>query len=106
MYSTIVKVAYSMAGVISLTMFASQAAAQLTPPSAIGNTAPPRFDSLPPRAFDNVRPVREQNFSIDSSSGSQQFFRQGEEKLYWLPTKNSQPILKINEEIETEEAKE
>ena len=105
MYSPKIETALLFAGVLTLTLFSQQVRAQSTPPSAIGNTAPPNIDSLPPRAFDNVRPAVQENL-FDSNNGSQQFFRQGQDRLYFLPEDKSEPILNIDEAVKTEETKE
>ena len=52
--------------------------------------------SIPSTRLDTVRPVRQSNF-IDSNSGSQQFFRGGEDSLYLLPAEDTKPILKIDD---------
>lgn len=59
---------------------------------------------ISPARLDNARPVRQQNFLIDSSSGSQQFFRDGRDSLYLLPAENLEPILKIDDTSDTPKA--
>lgn len=64
----------------------------------------PTFNDISPGRFSDVRPVQRQ-FSTDLQGGSQDFFRRGDEGLYFLPTENSKPILKIDEEVKSDEIK-
>ena len=60
--------------------------------------------SIPSTHFDTARPIGQQNFFIDSGSGSQQFFRDGRDSLYFLPAENTKPILKIDDTSNMPEA--
>ncbi|MFM2312564.1 MAG: hypothetical protein RLZZ04_1840 [Cyanobacteriota bacterium] len=42
---------------------------------------------------------------FDPNSGSRQFFQQGREQLYFLPTEKSTPILKIDDELQEKKPK-
>lgn len=88
------KVALFFLGLLSSLFLTKIAQAQTN--SGLSNTIR-NSGSLSPDRLDNVRPVRQQNFLIDSSSGSQQFFRDGRDSLYLLPAENAEPILKIDD---------
>lgn len=84
-----------------ISLFAFAYPAQGQTPSGINSTSP-NSGSISPNGLNNARPIRQQNFLIDSGSGSQEFFRQGGDQLYLLPEENSEPILKIDEATDTE----
>ena len=100
-YKHIISVFLFIAGIISLTLNCNIAKAQSTPPSAAGNTSPPDFDNISPREFNNVRPVQ-QDWDY-GSGGSQQFFKQDNDNLYFLPEDEFDSILQIDESVKTEE---
>ena len=79
-------------GIISLTLNSSPVQAQSTQPSAA--------DNVSPRQLDNIQPFQ-QNFNYNSG-GSQQFFQEGNDRLYFLPEEKSEPILQIDQTIEAE----
>lgn len=92
-----------LTGVISLAVFGDRVRAQ-TPSGA--NNSVPNLNSLSGDRLNQLRPVtplRQRNFLFDSDGGSQQFFRQRTDRLYFLPQSKSEPILKIDENIKTEE---
>ena len=88
-----------MAGIASLT-FNSHAVQAQSDRSGLGEGS--SSESAP--ALDNetnqIKPFRQNSFS--ESGGSQQFFRQGNDNLYFLPEKKSDSILQIDKDIETE----
>jgi len=88
-------------GLIPCLMFVEHVQAQISPGSSnsIQNSG-----SIPPARSDNFRPIGQQNFLIDSNRGSQQFFRDGRESLYFLPAGNTESILKIDETSDIQEA--
>ena len=90
-----------VAGIISLTFNCNIIRAQSTPPSAIGNTSPPNFDNISPREFDRVAPPQK-NWNY-GSGGPQQFFKQDNDNLYFLPKNEFDSILQIDESVKTEE---
>ena len=100
-FQTVIENIFFSAGAIFLIFSGNLVRAQSTPPSAIGNTTPPNFDNLSPREFDNIRSPQ-QNWNY-SSNGSQQFFRQDNDDLYFLPEDESDSILQIDEKVTTEE---
>lgn len=68
----------------------------------LGNEVP-EFQSSP-NELNNIKPLVQPNFLLESGSGSQQFFQQGSEQLYLLPENNSdRNLLDIDETIETED---
>ena len=100
-HKQIVLVFWFVAGIISLTFNCNIVRAQSTPPSAIGNTSPPNFDNISPREFNNVVPPQ-QNWNY-GSGGSQQFFKQDNDNLYFLPKDEFDSILQIDESVKTQE---
>ena len=71
-----------------------------SPPAGAGNTSP-NLGNISPGQFNNVRPVPQRSINFNSG-GSQQFFRQGDEQLYFLPEEKPEPILEIDETVEAE----
>lgn len=57
--------------------------------------------NMPSGQFNDFQPIMPQYF-YPSTSGSQQFFRQDSDRLYFLPEEKSEPILKIDKTIEAE----
>lgn len=90
----IMKVALFSLGLMPSLFYASLVQAQSS--SGLSNSIQ-NSGSMPPTRLDNIQPVRQPNFLIDSSSGSQQFFRDGRDSLYLLPAESAEPILKIDE---------
>lgn len=101
-YSLMIKTTLWLMGVIPLGLVVSIAQAQTNAPGGLSNTLQNSGFPSSPGQFNNIRPVRQQNFLIDSGSGSQQFFRRGREQLYLLPEEEPKPILQIDETIEAE----
>lgn len=87
-------------GIISLTLHCSIVRSQSIPSDGVRNTSP-NVGRISPGQFNNVRPIRQQNFH-PNTSGSQQFFRQDNDRLYFLPEGKSDPILEIHQTVETE----
>lgn len=76
--------------------------AQISPSgTTINNT--PNINNLNPSPLNNIKPIQQPSLFIDSNSGSRQFFDRGKERLFFLPDKASEPILQIDEAVETEE---
>lgn len=89
----------SIAGTIYLTFCSTTVQAQSNPSGSIDNTSP-NIERLSP-----IESIGQQNLQQDfypSSGGSQQFFRQGSDRLYFLPAEKSEPILKIDKTVEAE----
>lgn len=95
----IMKVALFSLGLMPSLFYANLVQAQSN--SGLSNTIQ-NSGSRPSTRLDNIQPVRQPNFLIDSSSGSQQFFRDGRDSLYLLPTESTEPILKIDERIDVQ----
>ena len=87
-------------GILNI-IFSPVSNAQITAPRS-SNTEPNSFSSQP----SNIKPIQQPGSFFDSnSSGSQQFFQQDTEQLYFLPEEKSEPILQIDEDIKEEEVK-
>ena len=82
-----------LTGIVSVTLNSTVVQAQSNPS--------PNLDNVSPRQFNDFQPVMPQYF-YPNTSGSQQFFRQGNDRLYFLPEEKSEPILKIDKTIEAE----
>ncbi len=98
MGSRIIKEALFLTGLASATLFADPARSQSV--DGVNNTI--QNSGQVPVQFNNVRPVRQPNFLIDSDSSSQRFFQQGREELYFLPEKKTEPILKIDKTVKAD----
>lgn len=102
--STIVLRALLIMGIISLTTNGDMVQAQSNQydlKEDTSNTA----DGITPNQPNCVKPVRQQN-SYPDAGGSQQFFRQGNDKFYFLPEDESGSILQIDRDVETNEIEE
>ena len=72
--------------------------AQSNPSDAV-NSGSTNLNDISPRQFDNVQPY---SFPVNAG-GSQQFFRQENDRLYFLPEESeSKSILQIDETVEAE----
>ncbi len=58
--------------------------------------------NLPSNLPNEIKPIQQPGSLFDFNSGSQDFFQQGREQLYFLPDDQSEPILKVDEEIKEE----
>ncbi len=87
-------------GIISLTFDCGISQAQPDRSGTENNMSPNSEDRSGDRS-NYVRPVQQQYFYPDAG-GSQQFFRQGNDRLYFLPEKKSDPILQIDESVKEE----
>jgi hypothetical protein len=65
--------------------------AQTTPAPEVGNLL---------NQVNGATPIQQPGRVLDPNSGSRQFFQQGRDQLYFLPTEKSQPILQIDEGVE------
>jgi hypothetical protein len=65
--------------------------AQTTPSPEVGNLL---------NQVNGATPIQQPGRVLDPNSGSRQFFQQGRDQLYFLPTEKSQPILQIDEGVE------
>jgi hypothetical protein len=65
--------------------------AQTTPSPEVGNLL---------NQVNRTTPIQQPGGVLDPNSGSRQFFQQGRDQLYFLPTEKSQPILQIDEGVE------
>ncbi|MGL4883321.1 MAG: hypothetical protein ACRC8K_20015 [Waterburya sp.] len=96
-----------LTGILSLTLTCYTAQAQTNPSGLQGNNIP-SLNDIPSNQLDEPLTVEQQDFVIDSVNSSQQFFRQDQffrqnnDQLYFLPESKSEPILKIDETVETE----
>ncbi|WP_319422494.1 hypothetical protein [Pleurocapsa sp. FMAR1] len=97
MGSRIIKEALFLTGLASAILFANLARSQSV--DGVDNTVQNLSQTL---QYNDVRPVRQPNFLIDSSSGSQQFFQQGKKQLYFLPEEKAKPILKIDKTVKAD----
>lgn len=88
-------------GILSLTLTCHTAKAQTNPSGSGGNNIP-SLNDIPSNQLDDAQSVEQQDFIINSVNSSQQFFRQDNEQLYFLPESKSEPILKIDKTIEAE----
>ncbi|MGL5795980.1 MAG: hypothetical protein ACRC06_16570 [Waterburya sp.] len=90
-----------LTGILSLTLACHTAKAQTNPLGLQDN-------NIPSNQLDEPLTVEQQNFIIDSVNSSQQFvrqdqfFRQNNDQLYFLPESKSEPILKIDKTVEAE----
>jgi hypothetical protein len=96
----IMKTILFLIGILSVTLAGYTAKAQTNPSGLQGNNIP-SLNEIPSNQFDNAQSVEQQDFIIDSINSSQQFFRQDNDQLYFLPEK-SEPILKIDKTVEAE----
>ncbi len=62
----------------------------------------PNINNLNSSQLNNIKPIQQPTLFIDSNSGSRQFFDRGKERLFFLPGKASEPILQIDEAVETD----
>ncbi|MGL6344465.1 MAG: hypothetical protein ACRC80_35615, partial [Waterburya sp.] len=96
-----------LTGILSLTLTCYTAEAQTNPSDLQGNNIP-SLNDIPSSQLDNSQSVEQQDFIIDSVNSSQQFFRQDQffrqnnDQLYFLPESKSEPILKIDKTVEAE----
>lgn len=96
-----------LTGILSLTLTCHTAKAQTNPSGLQGNNIP-SLNDIPSNQLDNSQSVEQQDFIIDSVNSSQQFFRQDQffrqnnDQLYFLPEPKSEPILKIDKTVEAE----
>ncbi len=94
-------------GILSVTLACYTAKAQTNPSGSGGNNIP-SLNDIPSNKLDNSQSAEQQDFIIDSVNSSQQFFRQDQffrqnnDQLYFLPESKSEPILKIDKTIEAE----
>jgi hypothetical protein len=95
------KISLFLVGILLVTLGSHIAQAQTNPSGLQGNTTP-NLDNFAPNQFDDVQPVGQPDLGIDSNNSSQQFFRQNNDQLYFLPESKSEPILKIDETVEAE----
>jgi hypothetical protein len=58
--------------------------------------------NLPSNLPSEIKPIQQPGSFFDFDSGSQDFFQQGREQLYFLPDEKPEPILKVDEEIKEE----
>jgi hypothetical protein len=96
----IMKTILFLIGILSVTLAGYTAEAQTNPSGSQGNNIP-SLNDIPSNQLDDAQSVEQQDFIIDSINSSQQFFRQDNDQLYFLPEK-SEPILKIDKTIEAE----
>lgn len=98
MGSRIIKEALFLTGLASATFFADLARSQSV--DGVNNTI--QNSGQTSLQYNDVRPVRQQNFLVDSGSSSQQFFQQGKKQLYFLPEEKAKPILKIDKTVKAD----
>ena len=55
--------------------------------------------NLPSNLPNEIEPIPQSGSFFDFNSGSQDFFQQGREQLYFLPDEKSEPILQLDEEM-------
>lgn len=96
----IIREVLAIAGIILLTVGTEKVQAQSNPSGSLNNTSP-SLDRISPGQFNNIQPVRQPNFPVDSG-GSQQFFEGGQDRIYFLPEEESEPILEIDKTIEAD----
>ena len=99
MGSRIIKEALFLTGFASATLFADLARSQSV--DGVNNTIQNSAQTSPVQ-YNDVRPVRQQNFLFDSGNSSQQFFQQGKKQLYFLPEEEAKPILKIDKTVKAD----
>ena len=75
--------------------------AQISPSGTTSNNTP-NINNLNRSQLNNIKPIQQPTLFIDSNSGSRQFFDRGKERLFFLPNKASEPILQIDEAVETD----
>ena len=100
-FQTIILKTLSIAGIVSLTFNCNVVRAQ-SDRSNLTREASPSAGEISPTQPNFVRPVRQRNFH-PNSGGSQKFFRQSNDNLYFLPEERSDSILEIDEDIEMDE---
>ncbi|HEY9771461.1 MAG TPA: hypothetical protein V6C71_23700 [Coleofasciculaceae cyanobacterium] len=71
-------------------------------PSGTTSNNTPNINNLNSSQLNNIKPIQQPSLFIDSDSGSRQFFDRGKERLFFLPDKASEPILQIDEAVETD----
>lgn len=91
---TAILAALAITGIVSLSFSCSTAKAQT-------NSSDISDNEVNSDRVDRVRPIPQRSFYPDR--GSQQFFKQGNDNLYFLPESESESILQIDEEVKTEE---
>ena len=84
-------------------LYFAAASLALSPPVLAQTTAPGVNNTqpqLPAPTFNEIKPIRQSGSFSDFNRGSQQFFQEGREQLYFLPSEESEPILQVDEAIE------
>lgn len=99
---TIVSKAVPLLGIVFFSFIPNMAQAQHSRPSLEESSSP--SNRISPNRSNYVSPIRQRNL-YPNSGGSQKFFRQGNDDLYFLPENRSEPILQIDEDLETEAPK-
>ncbi len=98
MGSRIIKEALFLTELASATLFADPARSQSV--DGVNNTI--QNSGQTSLQYNDIRPVRQPNFLINSDSSSQQFFQQGKKQLYFLPEKKAKPIVKIDKTVKAD----
>lgn len=98
------KITAILTGMVSLLIFSNNTQAQTIPADA---STPSTSDGLTPSQLDNLsgssRQYSRPGFSIEPNSGSQRFFDQGREDIYFLPEESEDnELLNLDESIEAE----
>lgn len=73
-------------------------------PGNAQTSAPPELGNFPLQN-NEARTSQPSGTFFDPNSGSRQFFQQGREQLYFLPTEKSTPILQIDDDLQEKEPK-
>jgi hypothetical protein len=77
-------------GISSLFLVSNPSKAQTSPSPELGNVLP---------QLNEAKTSQPSETFFDPNNGSRQFFQPGREQLYFLPTKKSTPILRIDDDL-------